>query len=253
MNASAHFERMQQRFEDAAEREHGRRGRRRTARRAVGTAVAAVAVAAVALVAVNLGDSPADASTIRVERAGDQVTVRLVGLVTDADRLADDLAEAGLPAEVQAVTTGPSKVGTIIGVAVAGARQDLLVASDPRSYTYTVAAGARATLRLGIDAPKGQPYDEPVDATAPGEPLHCRVAVGDDVGSARTAARVEGITLTWTSTEAGAAPGPIDVDRLDAAAAARLHVQSARRLADDRIEIAVAEATRNPAAGTGCG
>ena len=253
MNASAHFERMQHRFEEAAEREHGRRAVRRTRRRVLVTVATAVAVAAVALIAVNLGDRSAEASTIRVERSGDQVTVRLVGLVTDADRLAADLAEVGLAAEVTPVTTGPSRAGTILSVYVTSVSQDLLVASDPRSYTYVVAPDARATVLLGIRPAGGALYDQPVDATSAGEPLHCRVAVGDPVARARAAAGLDGIRVTWVRTDPGAEPTPLDVAALDEAAASQLFVQTARRLADDRIEVAVAVAARIPVAATGCG
>ncbi len=203
--------------------------------------------------AVNLANPSAEASTVRVERSGDQVTVRLVGLVTDADQLATDLAEAGVPADVQAVTTGPSRVGTILSVHMVASRQDLLVASDSRSFTYVVTPDARADVDLGTRPAHGAPYAQPVDATAPGEPLHCRVAVGDTVAQARSHAALDGIAVAWSREELGADPTPLDVATLDEAAAAQLYVQQARRTADDRIEISVAAAAaRIPVPATDC-
>lgn len=252
MNAAAHFERMQRRFEEAAEHEHGRRAARRTRRRLAITATAVVAAAAIALVAVNLANPSAEASTVRVERNGDQLTVRLVGLVTDAQRMADDLAEAGVPADVHAVTTGPSRAGTILSVYLLGVSQDFLIASDPRSYTFVVAPGVRAEIDLGTRPAKGAPYDQPVDATAPGEPLHCRVAVGDTVAAARPHTALDGVAVTWSLEQAGTPSQALDAAALDEAAAAQLYVQTARRTADDRIEISVAAAARVPVAAPDC-
>jgi hypothetical protein len=166
--------------------------RRSRARRHRLTAVALV-LPLLALVAVLASaHGTAEASTVRVRSAPGGVVVTVVDRAAPPRAVADDLSRAGLAVQLQVLRTGPSGAGRLLFLragASQGGADDLFV---PDGQPVVVGAGELA--------PAGVPYDQPSDAFAAGEALHCLGWRGES--AARLAATLAGhddVTVRWRS------------------------------------------------------
>jgi hypothetical protein len=153
---------------------HGRLRRRRR-RRQTGLAMAVVAVVALfATASLSLFDpQQAAAEPVKVERLADG---SMLITIDKNGALPADLNTALLGANINNITremtTGPSRVGTIVSVAFdqpvtpfnidAKQGRELVL---PAGYAGTVMVG------FGVAAPRGSPYDQPADAFVHGEPF----------------------------------------------------------------------------------
>lgn len=165
-------------------------GRRRPRHRAAWpTVLVAAAAAIVALVVVSgvlaTGDDPV-AADVKVERAGDHVTVSIEAEV-DVREVEAALRRAGVVVTVTAQTTGPSRVGQFVGIV--GPPDAVLEGGDgTSSHRATFTAGSPVRILLGVAARRGQAYDVATEPTAVGEPFAGQVIEGRTLSEVRDVA-----------------------------------------------------------------
>jgi hypothetical protein len=178
---------------DAAVRQHRARRRRRAI---VSAGAGFVAVAAVVAIVVGVvvgsdDDTPAAASeAVRATRSDVSTLVEILE-PDKPDEVLANLRAIGISAERVERPTGPSKVGTVVSVAVEGE-------SRPSGNTNSllsvyVDSRAKVSVGVGVPTPEGGLYDIATDAFAPGEPLHCLSWPGqttDDLAAVVTRASV---------------------------------------------------------------
>jgi hypothetical protein len=158
----------------AAVREHRSRHRRRALVSAgAGVVVVAGVVALLVGVLVDPDEDAASAGqSVRATRGGDSTYVEI--LTPDRpDDVLTNLRAVGVEASSVDRPTGPSKVGTVVSVAIEG--ESTAAATPPGGLlAMYVDRAAEVVIGVGVPTPVGGLYDVATDAFAVGEPLQCR-------------------------------------------------------------------------------
>ena len=169
------------------------RGRRRVG---VGLAVAVLAVAAPVTVELSSSEGVAvkpalaiantDASTIRV---------RVLDASADPEGMEQQLRDAGIDADVEALPVSESLEGTLVGFESSADRH--AATADEFSSYVELEVGGTYWLAVGRQAGATERYMVAKDPTTAGEPLHCRAALGMSLTAARDAVEAAGLTPVW--------------------------------------------------------
>jgi hypothetical protein len=189
-----YFDQLEVELDRAAHRLHRRHQRRILgAKIAAAVVVVAVLVGGAAGLVVRGGD---DASAdVRITTEGGTVTVEMPLGDQPAVEVAAQLEAAGLQVRQQPSSTGPSRVGMVVGVfSAAGPTSE----GEDGTVTVTLPVGAVITLLVG--SPEGDDYTAFTDALAAGEPLHCIAWVGQDAAELARAAP-DGLDLEFRTAD----------------------------------------------------
>lgn len=160
------FEQLEGELNEAALRLHRRRHRRAVALRLAAVAATILVVIGGLAVAANLGNDEATAE-VRITEQNGTINVSLPRGHEPADEVAESLEEAGLRVLLTPSATGPSQVGTVVGMFSSD--------SPPMTSEGTIAVEVPRgdTVTLLVGEPTTGSYTAFTDALAPGEPLHC--------------------------------------------------------------------------------
>jgi hypothetical protein len=239
--ATPYVEQLRDELVRAATRQHRAR-RRRRALFASGAGVVGLAglVALLVGLLVSPSEQPASAEgTVRVTRNEAETLVEIVD-IDRPDEVVADLRAVGLDVARAEQTTGPSRVGTVVGFSVEG---DTRQTPDTDAfYSAYVIGRAGVTITVGVETPAGAAYDAATDALAEGEALHCLSWLGQSTAELAAVAQANDIDLLVIDAEDG------PVDELPAGAV----VVGATALSIDRVQVRVGD---GPAADrpVGCG
>lgn len=149
---------------------HGRLARRRR-RRSVIAAVALVAVAALSVSVLTSSTSapPAAAGLVEIVDQPDGTRlIRLPLLGASPDGLEADFAAAGISNEIVPAKTGPSRVGTVISMAITGGNSRAI---DKTTIEVASNFQGKIFVNVGVPAKPRARYDQPSKAFDAGEPL----------------------------------------------------------------------------------
>ncbi len=176
---------------------HGRLRRRRRRRQVVLSFAAVVVIGLFATASLSMfGSTPAAADVIRIDELSNGS--RLV-TIQHADAMPGELQKALRDALIDnittGVTTGPSRVGTIIALAFNGAPATRSSTSDPRSLLIPADFEGVVEITIGQAASPGQPYEQPTSPFDPGEPLD-GFEKRTDITAVIAAATAKGLTVT---------------------------------------------------------
>jgi hypothetical protein len=161
------FEQLEVELDRVGHRLHRRRRRRTVAIRVAAAAAVVVAVLAGVAVIARGGTDRATAD-VHISEAAGVVSVELQRGHEPADDVAAKLREVGLTVQSTPVGTGPSQVGTVVGLFGTGSQ-----ARPGSGDTLTLDANRGDTITLLVGEATTGDYAAFTDATAPGEPLHC--------------------------------------------------------------------------------
>lgn len=172
--------------------------RRPPVHRSLRIVVAVAVTTATALAAVVVGTAidsgTATAAPIRVDLAADgSRVVTLIDPRDSSDAIARALTAAGIRTETIGVASGPSRVNTVVSIAIDRAMR-ISLTSQPGTITLLAGFDGTVLLTVGVPTSPGQPYGTPSDPFAIGEPM----AGFDEFHSAAAVARAakdQGLTV----------------------------------------------------------